>query len=242
MTHHFPPGRIVVAIDFGAASSAAVTFAGRIATRFGSAILALHAETVDVPPYFTREQMDRLDQEVQASRQRAEDELRRFVAARTTAPFDVRVVERPAAEAVLDAAAAGDLVVMGTHGRRGPSRWWLGAVAERVVRDAPVPVLVVHEDQSGSLAGAAALNPTLLRGADEAPATTRAWADALASALNGTVQQGPSIDRCANDSVTGSSVLVVSLPARPSNRSVHEGVIALARNCTVPVLFVPAGS
>jgi len=35
-----------------------------------------------------------------------------------------------------------DLIVMGTHGRTGPSHWLLGSVAERVVRSAPCPVMV----------------------------------------------------------------------------------------------------
>jgi predicted phosphoribosyltransferase len=38
-----------------------------------------------------------------------------------------------------------DLVVMGTHGRRGFTRAFLGSVAERVVRTSPVPVLTVPE-------------------------------------------------------------------------------------------------
>lgn len=37
-----------------------------------------------------------------------------------------------------------DLVVIGTHGRRGVSRFLLGSVAEGVVRIAPCPVLVVR--------------------------------------------------------------------------------------------------
>lgn len=37
-----------------------------------------------------------------------------------------------------------DLLVMGTHGRRGLSRALLGSVAESVVRTAPVPVLTVR--------------------------------------------------------------------------------------------------
>ncbi|CAB3757793.1 universal stress protein [Paraburkholderia humisilvae] len=36
-----------------------------------------------------------------------------------------------------------DLIVMGTHGRRGFQRFVLGSVAERVVRGAPCPVLLV---------------------------------------------------------------------------------------------------
>ncbi|XUW90467.1 universal stress protein [Burkholderia sp. M6-3] len=37
-----------------------------------------------------------------------------------------------------------DLVVMGTHGRRGLSHWLLGSVASRVLRITQVPVLLVH--------------------------------------------------------------------------------------------------
>jgi nucleotide-binding universal stress UspA family protein len=43
-----------------------------------------------------------------------------------------------------------DLVVMGTHGRRGFDRFLLGSVTEKVVRTAPVPVMTVrvpHEEE-----------------------------------------------------------------------------------------------
>lgn len=49
-----------------------------------------------------------------------------------------------------------DLIVMGTHGRRGLNRWLLGSVTERIVRTADVPVLTVRtgteaeEDRQGS--------------------------------------------------------------------------------------------
>lgn len=38
-----------------------------------------------------------------------------------------------------------DLIVMGTHGRRGVNHVFMGSVAERVVRMAPCPVLTVRE-------------------------------------------------------------------------------------------------
>jgi nucleotide-binding universal stress UspA family protein len=37
-----------------------------------------------------------------------------------------------------------DLVVMGTHGRAGVSRWVLGSVADEVLHATPCPVLLVH--------------------------------------------------------------------------------------------------
>ena len=40
-----------------------------------------------------------------------------------------------------------DLIVMGTHGRRGPSRFFLGSVAEGVVRHAHCPVLTLREQK-----------------------------------------------------------------------------------------------
>lgn len=51
-----------------------------------------------------------------------------------------------AAEEIAQIAAdlEADLVVVGTHGRRGIARWMLGSVAEAVVRLAPCPVLVVR--------------------------------------------------------------------------------------------------
>jgi nucleotide-binding universal stress UspA family protein len=49
-------------------------------------------------------------------------------------------------EVILDEAKAckADLVVMGTHGRRGLRRLALGSDAEMVLRDSPVPVLLVR--------------------------------------------------------------------------------------------------
>jgi nucleotide-binding universal stress UspA family protein len=60
------------------------------------------------------------------------------------------------ATVVLKAAAAfnADLLVMGTHGRRGVQRLFLGSVAERCVRQAALPVLLIpsaagHTGQPG---------------------------------------------------------------------------------------------
>jgi nucleotide-binding universal stress UspA family protein len=39
---------------------------------------------------------------------------------------------------------AADLVVLGTHGRRGVGRLLLGSDAEQIMRSSPVPVLLVH--------------------------------------------------------------------------------------------------
>lgn len=50
------------------------------------------------------------------------------------------------AEELLDEASAGnyELVVVGTHGRKGMRRYWMGSVAETAIRRSPCPVLTVR--------------------------------------------------------------------------------------------------
>jgi nucleotide-binding universal stress UspA family protein len=43
-----------------------------------------------------------------------------------------------------------DLIVMGTHGRRGLSRALLGSVAESIVRHSPIPVLTIRPPKGGA--------------------------------------------------------------------------------------------
>jgi nucleotide-binding universal stress UspA family protein len=42
-----------------------------------------------------------------------------------------------------------DLVIMGTHGRKGMDKIIFGSVAERVVKTSPVPVMVVNPYRTG---------------------------------------------------------------------------------------------
>jgi nucleotide-binding universal stress UspA family protein len=49
-----------------------------------------------------------------------------------------------AAPAVVAASRPGDVIVVATHGHTGLTRWYLGSVAEELVRHAPVPVLLVR--------------------------------------------------------------------------------------------------
>jgi nucleotide-binding universal stress UspA family protein len=59
---------------------------------------------------------------------------------------EVFVASGNAAPEILNLAAERriDLIVMGTHGRTGVRRFLLGSVAERVVRESPVPVLTIR--------------------------------------------------------------------------------------------------
>lgn len=66
------------------------------------------------------------------------------------------VVHGPVASAIVASAAADDLIVMASHGRTGIRRWFLGSVAEEVLRQATVPVLLLrtpHDDHSAPATG-----------------------------------------------------------------------------------------
>jgi nucleotide-binding universal stress UspA family protein len=75
--------------------------------------------------------------------------------ARTLEAQGVRAVpllrEGPPAEAILQAASdeGATMIAISTHGRSGAARWLFGSVAEKVLRAAPVPVLLMRSFRKG---------------------------------------------------------------------------------------------
>ena len=66
--------------------------------------------------------------------------------------IDSEVLEGKAADSIADYAdkAGFDLIVIATHGRSGVSRWVWGSVADRILRSARVPVLMVRPAGCGT--------------------------------------------------------------------------------------------
>jgi nucleotide-binding universal stress UspA family protein len=70
-------------------------------------------------------------------------------------PADTRLLDTPGqrlGDLVAEEARrfAADLIVVGTHGRRGLGRVMLGSGAEQVIRMAPVPVLVIRAPEEAN--------------------------------------------------------------------------------------------
>ncbi len=144
--------RILVPIDGSHSAAAALDLAIRIAGTHHGAISLLHA--LDVTRYvmslaaspdggFT--DTDLLRDSLQANGRALLDAASARVAAQKV-PCDDRTDERSPWEAI-DAVAAdlgADAVVMGTHGRHGLQRFFLGSTAERVLRSSKIPVMVVR--------------------------------------------------------------------------------------------------
>lgn len=56
------------------------------------------------------------------------------------------VREGSVADTILDVAGeiGADVIAMSTHGRTGPARWLIGSVADRVVRNSKIPVMLIR--------------------------------------------------------------------------------------------------
>ncbi len=236
-----PPHTILVAVDFGEASRHATALAGLLAAGFDATLVAMHTEPLDVPPYFTMAQADQLMADRGRRHDAARQHLVEFVRAQTSRPVTPVLAEDPPTDAILRLADDADLIVMGTHGRRGASRWWMGSVAERVVRSSMVPVLVTRATTADAAAPRDIVGHPLVVGM---PGTNtdegRVWASALAATFGGTVTDRASLDTCGTGDLDAASIVIVTTPAGP-DRSLPAEAIALVRRCPRPVLFVPAG-
>ncbi len=91
---------------------------------------------------------------VEDTARRAGDYLRRVEKNFPTGKVECTVRHGNAAEVIIESAAAERqaLIAMATHGRSGVDRWLLGSVAEKVLRGATHPIVVVraNEEQSPS--------------------------------------------------------------------------------------------
>jgi nucleotide-binding universal stress UspA family protein len=122
--------RILLPLDAGDLSPVAVGPAIELASLFGAEILLVHVLDEDLAGELPMPDIERAQEMVTAAGLHTEVVLERGDAAGQILAVSA---ERQA-----------DLIVIATHGRSGLKRWVLGSVAERVMRAAPVPLLLVQ--------------------------------------------------------------------------------------------------
>jgi len=136
---------ILVATDFSDCSARALDLAVELAQRFDAQLTLVHAWEMPNLGYgaalfFPGDMLTPLERAARSQLNGATSLLQqRFPNAKSvlSAGFaSDEIIATAASEHV-------DLIVLGTHGRRGFSHALLGSVAERVVRMSPVPVLTV---------------------------------------------------------------------------------------------------
>ena len=233
----WPPRTVLAAVDFSEASARGVAIAGLIASAFDARFLALHSERFEPPPYFTVEQIERLEAERRGAEAAAVRYLAQFVATATAYSVEPVVLDQPPVDAILHAATQADLVVLGSHRRRRPARWWLGSVAERVVRASTVPVLVTRGSER---AATEIFERVVLVGAQtDLLDPARRCAEGLAATFAGRViDAGPLID-CAPEVIGHASLVVIATARERPSWGIADAVARALGACERPVLFVP---
>jgi nucleotide-binding universal stress UspA family protein len=145
---------ILCPVDFSEFSVRAYRHALSVAQHYRAKLVALHiVELWRYPSLSFVPPGPAYDETCQAFCEKAEQQLRELVRSNTrdASPPELLVEQGNAADTILSVAARmrADVIVMGTHGRRGYDRMMLGSVAERVMRNAPCPVLVVNKPPDG---------------------------------------------------------------------------------------------
>jgi len=141
--------RILHPTDFSRASGAAFARAVAEAKANRASLLIVHVLAPVIPVVSEGYVSPSVYQQMAAAgRGWAQKQLNRLLARARTARVRARgmLLEGVAHEAIVRAARRqrADLIVIGTHGRTGVARFFLGSIAARVTASAPCPVLTVR--------------------------------------------------------------------------------------------------
>jgi nucleotide-binding universal stress UspA family protein len=144
--------QILVPIDFSECSSSALDYGLALGQKFGTRLTLLYVVEPAIYPenyLLAAATLDETNQNLLAGgRERLEPFKQRVNAAGLSVETLVRM-GRAQSEICDTAKAIGsDIIVMGTHGGIGQQPDLLGGTAERVLRQAPCPVLTVRQQSS----------------------------------------------------------------------------------------------
>jgi nucleotide-binding universal stress UspA family protein len=145
-----PPGlapkRILVPTDFSSTSIAALKYAVLYARQFGASLDLLHV--LEPPPFLSDLKDVPLAMTDQEAAKKVTAELAKLARREVGAAVPTTPLVRTGKAYVEITEAArelkADLIVIATHGYTGLKHTLLGSVAERVIRHAACPVLVVR--------------------------------------------------------------------------------------------------
>lgn len=140
------PKTILVPTDFSDCAEQALDYAVALADKLGATVHLLNTITVPslgVPELGVAVASTMMESAVTAN----QAELDRLAARRAPTKVTSQLRTGDARDVIVETAKelGADLIVMGTHGRRGFKRALLGSIAEGVLRTAPCPVLTIRQ-------------------------------------------------------------------------------------------------
>lgn len=150
--------KIAVGVDFSPESEIAIRHAIQIARHVGAEVVLVHVGAILEHPFNTGEvvhpsfkEWERIvEQELAADRRRLEELRERLLGQGVDISHVIRdgFADTALAETAGDLGA--DLLIVGTHGRSGLKRFFLGSISERVVRLSQCDVMVARARDDGS--------------------------------------------------------------------------------------------
>ena len=134
--------KVLCAVDFSPSTKAVIETAHQIVEPSNGTVILLHVVPMAVEAMGQPLMVEPLVGAEDDARRR----LNRVAAETLTRSYEIVVVTGDPATSIIEEAdhQGADLVVIATHGRTGLSHFFLGSVAERVVRESPVPVMTVR--------------------------------------------------------------------------------------------------
>lgn len=140
--------KILFPTDFSNESKPAMELAVELAQKFGAHLTLLHVWTDPLYIGAVGNAYALAPEVLAQAQEEAEHALEklRLEVAKAGVPVKAITLEGIAADVILAMAHSQnmDLIVMGTHGRSGLKRFFLGSIAEQVLRAAECPVLTVR--------------------------------------------------------------------------------------------------
>lgn len=146
--------QIICPVDFSESSVRALAYAGVLARWYDAQLTVLHVVPTFEPMQTRGDLGDPVRVITPMPREQVIEEMSRSLNLAEVSPRATPVAEAGDPQAtIIDQALSkkADLIVMGTHGRRGFKRLLLGSVTEAVLREGPCPVLTVPPHASAAL-------------------------------------------------------------------------------------------
>jgi len=142
----FPFKRILAPVDFDESSLSALELAAQLAKPNDGTVFILHIVPVDMDVSGMPQYVDLIKRQENVDRDKLTAIAKQHLA---DVKWEILDQMGPPAEVIAEVAATlpADLIVMVTHGRRGLARLVEGSIAEKVLRNAPCPVLAVRKEQ-----------------------------------------------------------------------------------------------
>jgi nucleotide-binding universal stress UspA family protein len=144
-------GRVLYPTDFSDTAREALTHALFLAEQYDAELHLLHAVVLhEYDPNEPSQHFPEAEELFRRLFEIADSEMSRLTSKPEASALRIREAKRKgfsAAEVILEYSheIEADLIVMGTHGRRGAARMLLGSVAEEVLRRAECPVLTLRQ-------------------------------------------------------------------------------------------------